>query len=142
MEEFETIDIDNNHCQFQYEIEYGDELYPDKVYFKVFSIPQDPMRWFSYTFSILDNNTAKGEMMTNNGYDEFAKKGIPEKIIEIASTELKRTIISSPTTPQAGDYLVRPSFKAWERLTANNENEILNETNSRFQLNYTDNQNN
>jgi hypothetical protein len=137
MEEFETIDMDNNLCRFQYKKEDGDTLNPDNVYFKVFSIPADPMRWFSYTFRIVDDHTAKGEMMTNHGYEEFAKKGIPEKIIEIAAAVLKRTIVSSPITPQAGNYLTNASYKAWKRLIAMNENALLNEAEDRFELRYT-----
>lgn len=134
MEEIETIAIGNVRCRFQYNIEYGDELNPNKVYFRVFSIPQNPMKWFTYTFILLDNNTAQGIMMTNNGYEEFAKKGIPERIIEIAATVLKRKIISSPTTPQDGNYLVGPSFKVWCRLVANNEKAKLNEAAGYFEL--------
>ena len=89
MQQFETIDIDNNVCKFQYSMEYGDELNSDKVYFKVFSIPEKQERWFSYTFKIIGNDVAKSETMTNNDCIEFAKKGIPEKIIEIASSVLK-----------------------------------------------------
>lgn len=140
MEQFETIDIDNNPCKFQYLVENGDELEPDKVHFKIFSIPKDPMRWFSYTFKIIDGDIAKGEMMTNNGYKEFAKKGIPEKVIEIASSVLARKIISSPTNPQAGDYLVGPSYKAWGRLVENNVNAYLNENKGYFELNMDTNQ--
>ena len=42
------------------------------------------MKWYSHTF-IFINQTLKSENMNNNGYAEFSKKGIPEKIIEIAS---------------------------------------------------------
>ena len=97
MLELETIDINNNICQFHYKIEYDN----DEVCFSVFSIPQDPMRWFSYTFRILNDNIAKGETMTNNGCQEFAKKGIPEKIIQIASTVLERKIISKSGSKKA-----------------------------------------
>ena len=136
MEQFETIDIDSNTRQFQYIIEYGDELSPNKVYFKVFSIPKNPLRWFSYNFQIIDNNIAKGEMMTNNGNNEFSQKGIPEKIIEIASIILKRKIISSPTIYQAGNYLIGSSYKAWERLVSRNKNANLDKKNNCFFLNY------
>jgi hypothetical protein len=133
MLELETIDINNNICQFHYKIEYDN----DEVCFSVFSIPQDPMRWFSYTFRILNDNIAKGETMTNNGCQEFAKKGIPEKIIQIASTVLERKIISSSIIPEAGDFLVDPSYKVWERLVTNNKNAILNIDENRFELIYS-----
>lgn len=136
MTQFETIDIDQNLCQFQYSVEYGDELNPDKVYFRVFSIPENPIRWFSYTCKIINENVAKGEMLNSNLNIEFEKKGIPERIIEIASIFLKKTIISSPTIPQAGDYLVGSSRKAWERLVENNKNATLKEENNYFELKY------
>ncbi len=47
MRALETIDIENNPCKFQYKMDYSSELNPVKVYFKVFSIPQNPVRWFS-----------------------------------------------------------------------------------------------
>jgi hypothetical protein len=132
MLELETIDMNSNLCLFQYKIEYTN----DEVCFSVFSNPVDPMRWFSFTFRILNDNIAKGEMMTNNGFIEFSKKGIPEKIIQIASASLERKIISSSIIPKAGDFLVGPSYKVWERLVTNNENAILNELENRFELNY------
>jgi hypothetical protein len=112
MEEFITNDIDGNECRFQFEVEYGDELNEDEVTFKVFSIPPNLMRWFSYRLKLIDSNTAKGEMMTINSCVEFSKKGIPEKIIEKAAEVLERNIISSPTNGQAGNYLVGPSYSA------------------------------
>lgn len=136
MEQFETLDCEKKTCRFQYLIEKGDDLNPDKIHFKVFLNPENPYRWFTYSFQIVDNNTAKGEMMSNNGYVEFAKKGIPERIIEIASNVLKRNIISSPFTPQAGNYLVGPSYKAWERLVNMNENALKDVNNNCFVFNY------
>ena len=134
MEELNTIDINGNKCRFQYVTEYGDILNPDEVIFKVFSIPQDPMRWFSYRLKIIDDQTAKGEMLTTNSCIEFAKKGIPERIIEKASEQLERNIISSPTIAQDGDYLVGPSYNAWLRLTEQNDSAILDNENHRFIL--------
>jgi hypothetical protein len=139
MEEFETIDIENNYCRFQYHIEFGDELEPDNVHFKVFLIPQNSTRWFLYTFKILDEYTAKGETMTNHGYSEFSKKGIPEKIIEIAAETLNRKIISSPVTPEAGNYLVETSLKVWERVVEKNKNATFNETEGYFEFNLAHN---
>lgn len=136
MEELITIDIDGNECRFQYLVECGDILSPNEVIFKVFSIPEDPMRWFSYRLIIIDNQTAKGEMMSNNSCIEFSKKGIPEKIIEKAAEKLERDIISSPTNPQAGDYLVGPSYSAWLRLAKQNDFAYLDEENHRFILTY------
>ena len=136
MEELITIDLEGNECRFQYMIEHGDELSPDEVTFKVFSIPEDQMRWFSYRLKINDEHTAKSEMMTTNSCAEFAKKGIPERIIEKAAEQLERNIISSPTIAQAGDYLVGPSYKAWQRLSKQNELANLDEENHRFILTY------
>lgn len=136
MEELVTIDIEGNECRFQYMVEYGDVLNPNEVIFKVFSIPEDQMRWFSYRLIIIDNQTAKGEMMTSNSCVEFAKKGIPERIIEKAAERLERNIISSPTIPQVGDYLVGPSYSAWLRLTQQNDFANLDEENHRFILTY------
>lgn len=142
MEELTTIDLDGNECRFQYMVEYGDELNPDEVTFKVFSIPEDTMRWFSYRLKIIDDQTAKGDMMTINSCLEFAKKGIPERIIEKAAEKLECNIISSPTVPQDGDYLVGPSYKAWLRLTEQNELAELEGGNHRFIMKYQVQENN
>lgn len=138
MTEFETVDIDKNACKFQYTFEEGDDLNPNKIFFKVFSIPEESMRWYSYTLTIIDEDFAKNEMMTNNGYTEFSKKGIPEKMIEIASDILQKSIISSPTIPVAegGDYLVESSYKVWERLMAVNDKVSLDEQNNHFIIDF------
>jgi len=121
MLEFEIIDIINKICRFQYTVEYGDDLLkPDEITFKVFSIPENEIRWFSYRLTILDNYTAKKEMLDVNA--EFAQKGIPEKIIEIASKYLKRCIISSPIGYNPGNYLIPSARKVWERLVLKNSN--------------------
>ena len=135
MKEFETIDIENNVCLFQYTIEYGDELNSEEITFRIYSIPANPTRWFSYKFRIIDNYTVKSEMMSNNGFKEFSKKGIPEKIIEIASQLLKKKIVSSPIIPQAGNYLVETSFKVWNRLVEKNTAAKFNEYQNCFELN-------
>jgi hypothetical protein len=139
MEQFETIDVDNNICQFQYSVEYSDKSNPSEVYFRVFSIPENPLRWFSYILKIIDHKIAKSEIMTINDNLEFAKKGIPEKMIEIASLLLKRKIISSPIIPKAGDFLIGSSTITWESLVKNNKNASLNEKRKCFELNYNPN---
>lgn len=136
MKPFSTIDANNVERNFQYAFEYGDELRPDMVYFKVYSEPHDPYRYFSYNLKIVNEQTAKGEMMNTNSNSEFSKMGIPERIIEIASMELKKNIISSPITWKAGNYLVGPSKKAWERLVSKNPLAVLDNENDRFILKY------
>ncbi|GHN02083.1 hypothetical protein WSM22_35720 [Cytophagales bacterium WSM2-2] len=121
MQSFQTTDIGGNQCTFQYEVVI-DEFDSNEITFRVFSMKIDPMRWFSYRFKILNKTTAKGEMATCNDNSEFSRKGIPEKIIEIAAQHLNRSIISSPLNPVAGDYLVGPSVKMWERLVVQNGN--------------------
>ncbi len=130
MTPFETIDIDGNIRQYQYSFEHIE--YSDDILFKVFSIPSDEMRWFSYKVRVLNSNLAKGELLSINGNTEFSKKGIPEKIIQIASFELNSDIQSSPITFQDGNYLTPPSRKAWERLVAQSENAFLDSENDCF----------
>jgi hypothetical protein len=89
------------------------------------------MRWFTHTFIFL-NQTLKSENMSNNGYSEFSKKGIPEKIIEIASSEFNSDVISSPITPQPGNFLVDTSFKVWQRLVLQNKNSHRDNFKDRF----------
>lgn len=71
----------------------------------------DEMLWFSYKVRILKNNLAKNKHLSINNNLEFAKKGIPEKIIQIASSELNRDIQSSSITFQVGNYLTPPFEK-------------------------------
>jgi hypothetical protein len=134
MVEFETTDIDGNVCHFQYEVEYGDILHENEVIFKVYEVPANEMEWFSYTLEIQDENTAKGINLSHNYLSQFSRKGIPEKIIEIACNTLERNIISSPISPQPGNYLVTTSKKAWERLVEQNINASRDDENDRFQL--------
>lgn len=136
MEIFETRDINNNFCKFQYSFEYDKIIEPTEITFSVFSIPENFNRYFSYEFKIINHKLAKGYMMTNNNNEEFAKKGIPEKIIEIASLILKRDIISSPIKPKAGNYLVVPSYKAWLRLTIQSNNAYLDKNRDCFVLKF------
>jgi hypothetical protein len=136
MTEFETLDIKGDTCQFQYVKEIND--LDDEVTFKVFSIPSNEMSWFSYRVKIINENTVKSEHLSINGNNEFSKKGIPERIIEIASSELNSDIYSSPISFQNGNYLTEPSRKAWERLVAQNENAVLDSENDCFIFKRTD----
>jgi hypothetical protein len=120
MKEFSTIDIFGNPQIFQYLFDYN-EL-DNEVTFKVFSIPVNEMCWFSYRLKLLNKVIAKSEHMSNNNCPEFAKMGIPERIIEIASQELNMDIQSSPINPQSGNFLIPASKKAWERLILKNKN--------------------
>lgn len=122
MVEFETIDIDGVVNKFQYSFEKGDELNPDEVVFKVYSIPSNKLRWFSFRLKIIDDTFAKSELLDNNDNEEFKRKGIPEKIIEIASKTLQRNIISSPISYSPGNYLVPSAKKIWERLVNSSPN--------------------
>ncbi len=128
MPEFETTDISGEICRFQYIIENSND---GKILFKIYSIPKNEMRWFTHTFIFL-NQTLKSENMSNNGYSEFSKKGIPEKIIEIASSEFNSDVISSPITPQPGNFLVDTSFKVWQRLVLQNKNSHQDNFKDRF----------
>ena len=130
MTEFLTSDIDGNICQFQYSIEIKET--DNEVVFKVHSIPQNEMRWFSYRLKIINNTLAKSEHFSNFENSEFAKKGIPEKIIQIASLELNRDIQSSPITFSAGNYLIPSSRKAWERLVLQSKSASLDIENDCF----------
>lgn len=130
MIQFDTIDICGNICQYQYSFEFLE--YSDNVLFKVFSIPMVEMKWFSYRVRILNNKLAKSEHLSTNCNLEFSKKGIPEKIIQIASFELKRDIQSSLINFQNGNYLTPPSRKAWERLVEQCENAYLDTENDCF----------
>ncbi len=120
MKEFSTIDINGNTQRFQYLIEFS-EL-DNEVTFRVFTIPANEMCWFSYRLKLLSKVLAKSEHMSNNNCPEFAKMGIPERIIEIASKELNMDIQSSPINPQSGNFLISASKKAWERLILKSKN--------------------
>jgi len=130
MVEFSTVDIDGEICLFQYSNETN-EL-SDEVTFKVYSIPLNRLLWFSYRVKILDVTLAKSEQLTINGNTEFAKKGIPEKIIQIDSHELKTHIKSSSISFQQGDYLIPSACKAWKRLVIQSENAVLDLENNCF----------
>ena len=131
MIEISTVDIDGHFSRFQYS-QKTVELSDDEVIFKVYSIPQDEIRWFSYKVKTLNETLAKSEHLSINGNIEFAKKGIPERIIQIASSELNRDIQSSPISYQEGNYLTPASKKAWERLVIQSNNATLDIENDCF----------
>jgi hypothetical protein len=120
MTEFSTIDIYGNPQTFQYVMDFN--KLDNEVSFRVFSIPANEMRWFSYRLKLLSKAIAKSEHISNNNCPEFSKMGIPERIIEIASQELNMDILSSPINPQSGNFLIPASKKAWERLILKNKN--------------------
>jgi len=132
MIEFETIDIEGEICNFQYISETSDD--GEYVFFKIYSIPKDEMRWFTYKVQLVNNTLAKSENMTCNGNGEFLKKGIPEKIIPIASIYLNRSIISSPLNSELGNFLIDNSVKVWDRLVAQNQNAVRQENNFIYNL--------
>jgi len=136
MTEFETVDIDGVICKFQYKIEISDDK--EKIHFKVYSIPENEMSWFTYTVKIKDKGLVKSENMTFNSNKEFLKKGIPEKIIQIASKDLESSIISSPLNPKNGNFLIENSYKVWERLVEQDENAVLDSENDCFIYKRTD----
>lgn len=132
MEKLITIDIDGNECHFYYKIEEDKKTSSDEITFLVYSIPENENRFFHYTFKKINENTAQGISMDANNCDEFRKKGIPERIIEKASSYLKCNIISSPLNPQSGNFMIDPSIKAWERLSEQNNNAFKDEQNNYF----------
>jgi len=128
--EFETTDIKGVVCRFQYSFENG---YDDsEIIFKIYAIPFNEMRWFSYKVKVIHQGLVKNENWSHNNNLEFSKKGIPEKIIQIASSELNCDVMSSPRTFRHGNFCSPPSQKAWERLVAQNENAILDIENDCF----------
>lgn len=134
MKKITSIGIENKIHQFQYSF----ELDGDNITFNVYSIPKDEFRTFQYTFKIIDKNTAKAEMVTRNGWSEFSQKGLPEKIIQLASQILCRDIISSPLNPEAGNYLVGSSKKAWDRLVYTNKNAQLSDDEKHYIFKYVE----
>ncbi len=130
MREFETLDINNKKCRFQYSIEQDGEY----ITFRVFSIPMNELEWFQYTVKIINSHLAKSETFTHNYKMEFSKKGIPEKIVEIASNYLKRSIVSSPKSPKPGDFIIPAAIKAWDRLILQNSNARYDKANDCFIL--------
>lgn len=134
MTEFYTTDINGNKCTFQYIIEQGDILNEGTVNFKVYAVPKNDYEWFSYKFQRVDENTLKGMVMTVNGNSDFRKKGIPERIIEIAQEIYNVNVISSSLSPNPPDYLVGPSKNAWERLCNQNPNAKVDVENDCFIL--------
>ncbi len=129
MKKFVAIDHDVNENPFQYTIHEDFLDGKRRVTFMVYSFPLNPDEFFEYTFKFIDERTLKGEFVGHNGYPEFTKKGLPEKIIEIASEEFKCNVESSPfQNPSDGNFLIEASQKAWERLVKSNPRARVDET--------------
>jgi hypothetical protein len=74
----------------------------------------------SHSDLIINEHVAKGDQMDINFNQEFSKKGILERIIEIAAKYLKRSIVSTPISYNPGNYLVTLAKKhgnAWLNKT-------------------------
>jgi hypothetical protein len=118
---FEATDIGGNINRFQYTIETDILDGKRTATFRVYEIPPNLDKFFEYTFKFLDERTLKGEFVGHNGHREFSAKGLPEKIIEMASAEFNCNVESSPfQNPSDGNFLIKASQQAWERLLKSN----------------------
>ena len=134
MAQFRTLVYERKVYDFDFDVEENNTSNPATITFRVYSIPRNPDRFFKYTFSILDNETVKSETADHHDLEEFKQKGLPEKILEIASEILNRDIKSSPITFQRGNFLIPAAKKAWERLVLTNPNAEKDELNDCFIL--------
>jgi hypothetical protein len=111
MELLETVDEFGNRCEFRMQV--VDE--EDEIKVRVFEVSGNDLEWYDHIFKMRGDHFQSTEM-SSNYYKQFRRKGIPEAVIERISRDRGITILSSPKNPRAGDYLVGPSYKVWQRL--------------------------
>lgn len=75
--------------------------------------------FFELTLVDLEDGTSRVSWMGHHGAEEYRAKGIPEALLQIASTQLRKTIQSSQERGNTGDVRRSPeATKVWERLVA------------------------
>lgn len=119
---FQTVGKDGMVYKFQYKIEPDRTAEGTSYTFSVYLIPPDDNISYQHTFKRISPTILHSSEMTNNGNPQFSKKGIPEKIIEIAADIYNCDIISSPLIPDEDKFLTPNSQKVWERLVCSNPN--------------------
>ena len=135
MEQFETMGMDGEPHRFQYRTDSDYCEGHKEVTFFVYTIPENSNRFFEYTFIFKDKNTIKGKSVSHHSIPDFSKKGLPEKIIQIASDLFDCEVYSSPfQNSNSDDYLIEASKKAWERLLKLDPYGEKDEVNKRYVL--------
>lgn len=115
-----TVGIGGTGHLFQWQMDPNDISNHGEITFFVYENPPNAHEFYTHTFIVLKDGSYQSVMMNNNGFPAFAKKGIPEMILETASNIFKKDIKSSSTKMLPGNFMTRASQKAWDRLVLTN----------------------
>lgn len=115
-----TVGIGGTTHKFQWQMNPDDRSNPGEFTFFVYEMTRNELKFYSHTFKVLRDGTYQSDAMNNNGHSAFEKKGIPEKILEVASGIFKKDIRSSNIVMRPGDFMINASQKAWDRLVSAN----------------------
>jgi hypothetical protein len=118
--------VDRNGVEnvFKYSLNNSEENGNTKWVFKVMPYDLIAKDWFEFAVTIVDSKNGKITIMDNRKMSEYISKGIPDKLIEDASTVLKISISSSSNKPEYKNFdpewRTTDADKVWERLVFKN----------------------
>ena len=91
--------------------------FQDQWCYKFRSIPPpESYEAFEITVSPVSDSEVRVIAMYNNGGSEYSAKGIPDAAIQLISSELQKTVCSSPNHCMNGVFRTPQATKVWERL--------------------------
>ncbi len=114
------IDRNGQEVIFRYELAESEEHDKQKWIFRVLPENLQAADWFEFGITMINDNTGKITVMNNRGIEQYSAKGIPEKLIEVASEVLNIEISSSSNNPQRKtfdtEWRTPAATKVWQRL--------------------------
>ncbi len=119
------IDRYGNQNNFNYSLDFSEENEFEKIIFRV--IPADLMTedWFELSVIKIDDTSGKISAMVNNTIPELSGKGVPDRLIEIAASQLNLKIISSSNKPSSKkldtEWRTPDADNVWDRLVLQNK---------------------
>ena len=123
--EFECVDPFGNTNRFKYSKELSEDGDFEKVIYRVIPADTDTNDWFEFSVAKIDDTTGKVSSMNNNKVPELRGKGITEKLIELAASELGLHIISSSNKLSSKkletEWRSIDASRVWDRLVQQNK---------------------
>lgn len=125
MNEIVCVGKDGLETSFEYSMENAtDEVGNEKWVFRVYEINVARTYWFEFSITRVDETTGKVTTMDNMRMPQFMARGIPDRMIEEASSVLELSIVSSSNHPDykvfENEWRTPNATQVWERLANRN----------------------
>src|SRR4051812_5606438 len=98
-----TTGLDGATHDFQFEVEH-DPLFDRAWFYRVYSLPRDPNRYYVAKFRLVDRDTLRSEMLDRMNNDEFAGMGIAEALFAQVVLDLGKRLVSSSNKADDGQF--------------------------------------